>query len=230
MRLKNFSLIFLLVLFFQFPLIAFAFQIVLAEGSYESGSGPIGTWTPGGTSSSIEDVVSNSVYAFVAISGGSENGLAILDLSDKANPTKIGSLTTSDTVHSIELVNGIIALGAGSKLLFINISDPSNPTLIKNLTLHSTVYDLQEMGYFLAVGDYSGSLYVVNVTDTSNATIIWGYSDNPDPNNRWIQGLTSFFGSNYVYAAALSNGLHVWNLSDPSNPALIGSLNLGYSM
>jgi hypothetical protein len=162
------------------------------------------------------DVVVQDEIAYIA---GYEQGLVSFDVSDPANPKRLGF--NSDLKHSQAVwVEGDYALVARGTYGFsvVDISDPSNPIEVGSCTSGKAV-DLAVQGDYAYVADNNGRLRIINITD---------------PTSPYKEGDCEFpFGTtdvcvtgDYAYVTTWSDysssgGFYVVDINDPAQPHVV---------
>ena len=188
----------------------------------------------------IEDA--NRPYLAVAIDGYASS-LALLDIFDPANPKLAGLIEApfeSASIYAEDLaVSGgyvyIILTGPSGGLWTVDVSNPSLPVHISFLPFESSLLrGLAKDGpTVIMVGDYAGELrYDSPVSDAIGRPTMLTV-DTSDPLQPMILGaiLGSIFGD-FAKVAAQSGlaymvgptGLHIVDISDPTEPKEIASL------
>jgi|GEM_PF-4674972 len=170
-------------------------------GSYDTDSAASGVFVNGD---------STGYYAYVA---DGNDGLVIVNVSNKSSPQFVGSHRTSNA-YGVFVVGDYAYVADGNDgLVIVNVSDKSNPVNVSS-------YDNYAGGVFV-VGDYAyvakgyGGLVVVNVSDKSNPQFVGSHrTSNAD-------GV--FVVGDYAYVADWDDGLVIVNVSDKSSPQFVGS-------
>lgn len=191
----------------------------------------VGEW---GTDRYI-DIATQGSYAFCA---AEEAGLDIIDISNPANPKKIGNI---NTLFARKVwVNGntkYAYLADTSDLKIIDISLPSTPKLIGTYDPNLLVQDMIVNGnYAFMIGSISspdffgaGEFHILDISNPANPTLIGKYKTDV---------LSSFYiNNNYVYLTAyyydefevMHSHLDIVNISNYMSPQKIGSVELDES-
>jgi hypothetical protein len=167
--------------------------------------------TPG----EAQDVVLFEEYAFVA--DGSA-GLAVLDISDRSNPTPVAGYDPPGSVDHLVVSYPYAYLTAGiNGLVAMDIFDPEAPVVLDSYPLFmKTATDVIVSGNRAYLGTSDGSLVVLDITDPSN--LLWAGSLTL---SGAIEGLE--IAGDVLYVAAGVSGLHLVDIEDPSAPTLLSS-------
>lgn len=167
-------------------------------------------------------------YAYVVRTSGAPNFI-ILNISNTAAPTVVGSLSLSGTPRNI-FVSGNFAYIAStdnaSELQIVNISVPASPVLVGTYNASgnsdANVVIVSGTTAYLA-NDNGGAheLFIINVATPASPTLIGSINLTGNINDLVLLG-------NYVYAASSDNNqeLQVVNVTTPATPTLAGTLNL----
>jgi len=185
------------------------------SAGYADGPEPLGIWEPSNSLDSIEGIAINGNYVYLAVNGF---GIQILDVSDPTNPEEVNSFALDGTVKNVHYTNNKLYVGASSKLLILDVQDPMSPRSIVNLTQHSTVYNVAVVGSYIYIADHSGSLMIAQ--EYGNL-----YPRIDKANDYWCFGVV--VKGDYAYTATSSQGLVIWDVSDKTNPVIVGEQKAG---
>lgn len=164
-----------------------------------------------------------TVYA-----GCGDAGVAVIDFSVPENPKTQTIIEISDKKHIAEVLysGDRIYVASGGQIEIFNVVDPSAPKLVGSLDGLLSQHGMAMMAsrLYLAHSDSSGSqLVVIDVSDESDPLVV-GSTTIPDPSIGFLgAGGVATTGST-VLAAMLDAGVAVVDVSDPENPALIGTI------
>ena len=138
------------------------------------------------------------------------NGLLVIDISDPANPTEVGSYPTdrakgvfASGSHAYVADGGVADGGRG--LLVIDVSDPANPTEVGSLPT-GNAKDVYVSGSFACVAGGGDGLRVIDISDPVNPTEA-GWHDTGDV----AKGV--FVLGSHAYVADQEDGLWIFNVS-----------------
>ena len=171
--------------------------------------------------------------AFAALS----SGLLVLDVSDAASPQVMATLDQDaprGSWRSLAVADGLAVLahtigalrdrGVSMGLSLIDVRDPSAPRPISAITLpqgSDNVGDITLRGPMLLVAARRSGLFIYDVTDPSSPGLLSRYKP-----GHWTRGVASESGVAYL-SVSMTKGaswVHVLDISDPSAPQLIRSL------
>ncbi|MBR9911255.1 MAG: hypothetical protein GYB33_12980 [Gammaproteobacteria bacterium] len=156
-------------------------------------------------------------YAFVA--AGAE-GLQVVDVSDRTAPEVVAALDTDGTAIDIKVVGDFVYLADGEAgLKIINVADPLAPFLLGSLDTAGVTQDLAvQLNYaFLANG--SAGIEVVDISDAASPSSV-----------ATLEGLGSVLGiavEQELMAIVAGSSLIAIDISDPTSPIRLGSVNIG---
>ncbi|NPB02931.1 MAG: T9SS type A sorting domain-containing protein [Thermotogae bacterium] len=172
------------------------------------------------------DVVNDTVYLALG-----EDGIAIIDATDKTSPALVGTYDTPGYAYDVLcdcgylFASGLLFVADGDSLIALDISDPTSPNFYEgygvSISGGAQVYglDIALNTAYLAVGNSASShgIWIVDVSSTP-FTFVGSYMDS------WGTDAVDVkvdIGSNRAYLAYLDNGVDVIDVSDPSNPTLL---------
>jgi hypothetical protein len=168
--------------------------------------------------SSVYDLQMVDSLAFLS-SGYS--GLRIMDLSDPVNPVEIGRSPWSPWNYLINIgvyvKDSLVYLTYGNEGRVLDVSDPTHPTEIHHWYLEYTPIIIYVNGD-LAVGLDQETFLHPSLIDVSNWNNIQVTSNLLYANSSWPVGMVD----NYLCLAG--NGVELYDISDPWNPVVVGSL------
>ncbi|HEX6832022.1 MAG TPA: hypothetical protein VF132_00700, partial [Rudaea sp.] len=155
-------------------------------------------------------------------------GVIIADLSDPAHPSELGRFEFP-FVGTIQARGNRVYAGSGTNggiFAILDVSDPADPQLLGGINTDKTM-SLVVRGdlAFLADEDAfgtGGGLRIVDVSDPT-APIVTAL-DSTDCN--YAGGIDASADGRIVYLACEDGTLKIFDASDKSNPALIGSVFL----
>lgn len=200
-------------------------QLALPSSSWST---PIqnGIFNAAGNGSGNKVAISGN-YAYLTRSAGTPNFL-VIDISNAASPTLVGSLTLGGSPQDISLLGNYIYVASddnASELQVVNISNPSNPSLAGVLNLSgntnsSSIYAIGTSVYLGRVSSSATDLYKISVTTPSSPTLVSSLELGATPKAIFATG-------NYAYLASSGNTeeLQTINISLVT-PTLMGSVNL----
>jgi len=149
------------------------------------------------------------------------SGLRIMDLSDPVNPVEIGRSPWSPWDYLINIgvyvKDSLVYLTYGNEGRVLDVSDPTHPTEIHHWYLDYTPIITFVHGN-LAVGLDQETYLHPSLIDVSNWNNIQVTSNLLYANSSWPVGMVD----NYLCLAG--NGVELYDISDPWNPVVVGSL------
>jgi hypothetical protein len=161
--------------------------------------------------------------AFVA--AGLE-GFAIFDLSTPEAPQKVGHLATGGRPWDVWVDGPLAYLADPDKgLLVVDVSTPSEPFIVGRLTWDPEAPSaeiLEGRGQVVYVASGKHGLLVVDVSDPTNPEIVWRYNPSTDTFGESVTLLDQTLYVTMVDGAhAGLNGLHVFDIGNPTEPVLL---------
>ena len=163
------------------------------------------------------EVVDNRMYVLQ-----DRDDLLIYDLSDRSNPVLIGAAPASGNAYGLVVRNGIAYVAARSQGLEIYyVDDPESAQLVANLTGIGAAYDLDISGNFVYIVDFfNGVLHIVDVSVPILPSLAGSLVMPGDSRDIAVY-------NNFAYTADMASGIGIVDVSDPSNPVLVKSLDPG---
>lgn len=151
------------------------------------------------------------------------HGLSIYDVSDPANIIYKGALTTEKFSGTIFVSENIAYITGDDGLYIVDVSDPSSPSIL-------TLYN--ENRHYLSVfvqGNYAyltgSSLSILDISNPALPSQVFTFEQ--------FQCRGIYVEGKYAYVAALSNGIRIFDISNPTAIVLVGSYtadSAGYVM
>jgi hypothetical protein len=171
----------------------------------------------------VFDIDVSNDTAFLA-TGSSEPYIGILysvDVSDKAHPDSLGSITFASELYAVAVRPGSYAFVAngGAGVQAVDISRPDSLFLISTLVTPGTATGLDLHGY-LYVAARNAGLLIVDVSDPHNMSIM-GTCDTPG--NAYDVSVGNL-PRGYAYVADGQGGMQVIDIHNAQNPHIVGSL------
>lgn len=181
-----------------------------------------------GTAGDADDVVVRGHLVFLTDANrysGSQKiageGLVVVDVSDPANPRRVGSLEMSlsraDGPSSLAVVGDHAYVAACSALRVVDISDPAAPVEVDSFEPGGCVMGVAVSERHALVADWQEGLHLLDLADPAHPVRIAGYGL-----RGWWFGMVIEGSTGYV-----SNGSGIW-LLDLANPDDLRAMG-GYS-
>jgi hypothetical protein len=167
----------------------------------------------------LADIAITGHYVFLA---SPCFGFGVLDITDPANPAVAASLPLEGYATHLALSGDRVCVSdsLGPFIWIISVADPANPVVLGHIT-QSSPTDAAGMSFsgnyaalWYTPGPGSTSLELIDFTDPTQP-LAWTYP------GIFARGATVLDG--YLYVAAGTTGLEVFDLSHPDTPALVGA-------
>jgi hypothetical protein len=164
-------------------------------------------------------------YAYMLVSGYTNPGIKIIDVSSPSKPTLTGTYDDITGFPTDIFVSGNYAYVAGERqgLLIIDISNPSRPTLIgsymdQDSSWPEAVFVSENYAYvgahqYMRAPWWSG-LQILDVSNPSNPILTGTCDTRSWPSDVFVSG-------NYAYVSG-GYGMEIIDISNASNPTLTG--------
>ncbi len=179
------------------------------------------------TTGAVSALTLQEDYAYFA---ADRNGLVIVNISDPTQPVEVGCFNDGGSAWDLAL-KGSLAFVTDSEttLEIINITNPQNPVKVSHF--EDEVYDDMRglsiilNGSFAYLGTSHYGLFILNIVDIAHPVRISHYFGGTMPirdegNDEIVRGV--FISEQYVFEAAVYNGLYILDVSNPSVPILLG--------
>jgi len=166
------------------------------------------------------------------VCGGKVNGvsnyLCLLSLDDPENPTYLTNYNTHGYVHDIYVIDNIGYLNAGNNgLHIVDFSDINAPQTLGSLTdypyqgyNHSGWLNSSGDTYIFADENHGYEMKICNVSNPNDIIVNTTFLSNIDVNS---MAHNLIIKDDYVYVSHYHDGLWIWDISNPSNPVVVGS-------
>lgn len=146
-------------------------------------------------------------------------GLQVMDISNPANPQRVGGYDTSEYALAVVVSGNCAYVADGfSGVQAIDVSNPANPHRVGGYqTSNMFAETLAVSGnHLFVVGDEALHLRVLDISDPANPHQVGGCQIGGDADGITVSG-------HYAFLVDGDFGLRVVDISDPSNPRLVGS-------
>jgi len=155
-------------------------------------------------------------YLIVA---ANSDGFKVIDVTDPALPTITIELDSNYYVNSTTRVDTVLLVAHSNGMKILDFTDPANPVEIGDITTSGYTRSLAVVGnYVYAVN--ASRLIVFDITDRTAPVEIGSWTDS------WFGAEEVLVDGNYVYIANGANrGFDIVDVSDPANPAGLGTIN-----
>ena len=179
----------------------------------------------GGTSSAV---AVQGDYAYLGVGPR----VAVLNVSDPANPTMLGQTSVLlGLVQDVAVAGQYVYVGVERSVVYVedyahfwifDASDPTNPTEAGSYDSPSCIncptYGVAVSGQYAYLADGAEGLRIVDISDPTNVVQVGYY--NPGWYEWFAKDVTIVDDIAYVIT---SSGLHIIDVSDPANPYQVGS-------
>ncbi len=145
------------------------------------------------------------------------SGLHVLDLSDAANPTLIGSSESIDALDLVVMGNTVIC-AVRSGLVTIDVSDPTAPVILGSFTVSGETFGVSVSGSTAYVVNTFNGFLAIDISNPGTPVQIGEL-----PMSSSSVRLESVGDRSYV--AGGDSGIHIVDTQDPANPVLIGRIS-----
>ena len=172
----------------------------------------IGHWNWDGGEHGISVICLSGDYAYLAQIGTSE--MAILDISNQANPELVSTFHTDGFILDIVSGGGYIYISIGNRIQIVNVENPINPMHADILNLTISYCSIYICDNYLFAGS---SIY--DIGDPEAPRRIGTFAAYPSD----IIALGDLLYVVYsLFPFGSNSGLRIFEWSDPSNPYFVG--------
>lgn len=158
------------------------------------------------------DIVYSDDVAYVS----GNDGVEVIDVSDRSNPIRLTSIGNTGGVFGLFIVGDTLYVAAESNgLMMYDVSNPSNPRLLGSSPCVFSLNVYVQGG--LAFVSSGSSFSIVNVSDPENTVIVSTVLGDERSYRTHVVGDTLYLGE-------VNEGLIVYDISDPSSPVYLRTL------
>ncbi len=161
------------------------------------------------------DIIGNYAYVITV-----DEGLRIIDISDKSSPYIVGSLDMSGSGYgmSITVVGNYAYIGYESEgLRIVNVSNKTNPYEVGQYDSPGFTYDVLVSGQIAYLADWSNCLRIVDISNPDSPHEVGYYLTQDESSSLFKYDNYLYVGGNYT--------LKVLDVGSPQNPVLAGSFS-----
>jgi len=170
------------------------------------------------TNGTAKGVYIKGNYAYVA---DGNNGLVVIDITDKSAPSLIGNYIPSDSVDYADIVvdgNFAYVLNLGDGLVILNISDLNAVSRVGNVSLGGYPSQLVKNGNYIYIATGQNGASIIDISDKTNPILvqgnIGGYRFDP---TTYVE-----IAGNYLYVGNMYS-MRIFNITDKNDPKLLWS-------
>ncbi|MBI5142521.1 MAG: putative Ig domain-containing protein [Nitrospirae bacterium] len=160
---------------------------------------------------SVEGVFASGSYAYIA---NGYSGFRVVDISNPASPSALGSYSTSGYARGVFVSNNMAYLADGA-VKILNVANPASPAYFGTYNSYGSARDVVVSGSRAYVA--SGWFEIADVSNPASPSLV-GLYDTPG----YARGVSVFGG--YAYVADSSSGVQVVSLADEAHPVSVASI------
>ncbi|MCX6924610.1 MAG: hypothetical protein NT154_15550, partial [Verrucomicrobia bacterium] len=155
-------------------------------------------------------VVGNLAYV-----AATTDGLHVIDVSNPANPVRLGGYDTGGEANAVQVVGNLAYVADGSAgLQVIDVRSPTNAMRVGGYDTTGTAFDVQVAGNLAYVADFQAGLQVIDVSNPANPVRVGGCDTIREAQGVQVVGSLAFVADG-------SAGLQVIDVSNPANPVRV---------
>ncbi len=166
------------------------------------------------------DVAVNGSYAYLA---AYRDGIITVDISDPNMPVILATNKNASYAYRLDIVDDMLYVAANyDGLVLYDLANPANPSFVTEYDFVTSggIRDVKVSGNYAYCANSSSSstnsLGIVNVSNPSDPIYVGGYNTGDSAYGVDVIGTT-------VYLASDSNGMQIFDATDPANPELKGA-------
>ncbi len=165
----------------------------------------------------------HETYAYIGSLGGDE--LFVIDISDPTNPLQLQTLLGMNDIESMTVSNGVLLVvdrdeSGKDELNFFGLQDPENPVLLSKFDPIGIVNSMDAHGTHAYLSSSSNvEVNIVDFSDPAKPSLLATIPFDDPPRAVASDG-------DSLVVLGVQGGIGVYLVSDPTKPALIGSLEL----
>ena len=178
----------------------------------------------------IKGLIIDGNYAYVGRNSAQEGSLEIVDISDKANPTQVATIGTSQRVFQDGAIVGTYYFMSerkyssliDSQFHVIDISNPESPQIVKTLAFQGETGDLAIIGNYAYLANTGRGIQIINISDPLNPVVEDTFTiPNGSAYDYWVKAVD---GQLYVAALDLDTPimLDIFDVTNPTSPTKVG--------
>ena len=150
-------------------------------------------------------------------------GLTVLDIAtDPSNPTLITTLKTRCSILGHVIDGNTLYLRDEEGLISVDVTDPSTPTPLDLFYSPTVMRRVEKSGDYLYVVDGWGGFAVLDVSNPAVPPLAARYKTEWDPDGYFSDSWDLVIHNDRLCLGAGLAGLEVFDISDPTNPQLLG--------
>ncbi|MBN1329101.1 MAG: hypothetical protein JXA54_06470 [Candidatus Heimdallarchaeota archaeon] len=172
-------------------------------------------------------------YAYLA---AENSGLVIINISDPTQPKEVSCYKTSLCAYDVVVAGdyAFIANGmaSGYALVILDVSDPQQPIEVShyedNIYPEMPGFGVSVNGSYAYLGTFGYGLFILNISDIYHPIKLSQFYGGTESMGDWSDETVKdiFIYGKYIFEAAGPNGVYILDVSNPTNPVLIGGRNL----
>lgn len=168
----------------------------------------------------IEDILTAGKYAYVA---ANKAGMWIIDISNPANPRRVGTIDTPGQAYGIDVSGSYAYVAAGSAgLHVVDISEPLQPVLVATVGTEERDVDVTVVGSYAYVAAEEAGFRIIDIADSQAPVVVASLTLPGDANG--VAVLPPF-----AYVASGGAGLHIIDISQPDAPLIVSQFHELYA-
>ncbi|MHA1447006.1 MAG: LVIVD repeat-containing protein, partial [Candidatus Heimdallarchaeaceae archaeon] len=171
-----------------------------------------------GDNESIEEIrgiVIQDTFAYAF----SRNLFIVLDVSSPENITEVSAIVLDSSIlGGLCVVNNSVYVVSSDLFTIIDVSNKSNPLIVSQVALPSSYQAVSVEGNYAYLA--GGGLQIVNITNPEQPYLLTTFQFHHTDD--------IYVYSNFAYVVGYYDGLRILDVSNPSNPVILGDISTTY--
>ncbi len=165
-----------------------------------------------------DDAYVFSIVDDYVLIGEEDGNIEIVNVSNPSNIQAISNFTLSETIYDFDLNNQFLAVANGDNgFVLLDISNPASPTQIITQDTPGRTVKVTFNNNIAYVADYHEGIQIIDCNDLMNPQIISTVMPNSDS---FVYSKPIIIDEKLIFFDCNWNELFIYNISDPSNPAI----------
>ena len=143
-------------------------------------------------------------------------GVEAIDLTVPAQPTRLSIVETPPPTITFKVTGNILYT---NQLNIIDISDRQRPQILGRLDLPISFPELDTYGDYLLLGGSEGELYIVEVSNAAEPSIISTYSAGSYIRDVKVE-------DDFAYLTVYDSGMQILDISEPEHPVNVATFTI----
>jgi Tfp pilus assembly protein PilV len=188
------------------------------------------TYNASGNSDASSSYITQSNIVYVTRPRSNDKELIVLDVSNIAQPTLLGSIDFNSDLNDIHIDGNyayVTTADTSQELVVFDITNPSTPTQVTSFNIegNNSGTSIVKNGNSVYLGTTSGNVYIIDVGNVSSPNLIGSYATG---GNSRINDIALNSDASLIFVGVGNNSetFNVVSLATPSAPTKLSFLDL----